>query len=524
MAIKVSAINNMTSAKDSAILSFASDYLQQEGVVKKSANHMLVTEQSPNAMAVDIEKGYIYVQNDAWVEGSNQPKYYRVEIDTKTGKSLTPNASANDWIVAICIKVDVGTSTPGASGELAGTVEAVYGAPAASPVAPAIPNHHTVIAYVQYNSTHAVITNARITDMRTQAFIDVTKLEGDLETNFPEAFVGNKFRQALTNGSFDIWQEFPSGTITTPNDDTYGPDMWNLLLEANGAWSFTRDTDVPSNGGSIYSLKATNVTANNQCAIVQFLENMDAKKFAGKNASLSFYAKTNSTEIANLRVAILSWNSTADSITSDVISAWAQNGTNPTWAANWTMENTPANLALTSSWQRFEVENIAIDTSGMTNLAVVVWVDDGTIATNDDFYITQIQLNEGSVALPYAPNDFEDELSRCESFWQKSFNYATSPADGAGISGSTALITDVNNVTYPGVTVFLKRRMRTTPTITFFNPQTSTANKFTNNSGTHYPAQPAIAVGEKSFLAVVNNTAVAQYVTLYIHWTANARL
>ena len=176
MAIKVSAINNMTSAKDSAILAFASDYLFREGVVNISSNDLKVTEQSPNAMAIDVEKGYVYVQNDAWVQGSNQPKYYRVEIDTKTGKALTPNASANNWIVAICIKVDVGSLTPGASGELAGTIEAVYGTPAASPVAPAIPNHHYVLGYVTYNSSHAVITNARITDLRVYAGIDLLKV------------------------------------------------------------------------------------------------------------------------------------------------------------------------------------------------------------------------------------------------------------------------------------------------------------------------------------------------------------
>lgn len=176
MAIKVSAINNMTSAKDSAILAFASDYLFREGVVNINSNDLKVTEQTPNAMAVDVEKGYVYVQNDAWVQGSNQPKYYRVEIDTKTGKSLTPNASANNWIVAICIKVDVGSLTPGADGELAGTIEAVYGTAAASPVAPAIPNHHYVLAYATYNSSHSVITNARLTDLRVYAGIDMLKI------------------------------------------------------------------------------------------------------------------------------------------------------------------------------------------------------------------------------------------------------------------------------------------------------------------------------------------------------------
>lgn len=226
----------------------------------------------------------------------------------------------------------------------------------------------------------------------------------------------------IINGGMNVWQR---NTSATPNDDVYtGCDRWNMLTETNGAWTVARDTDVPTTGGSKYSMKCSNVTLNNQMGIVTILEGKDAAKLFGKNVSLSFYAKTNGTEIANLRAAILSWTSTEDVVTSDVIGTWGQNGTNPTWATNWTMENTPSNLALTSSWQRFTIENVAIDTASTKNVAVVIWVDDGTIAANDDFFITQVQLEISAKATPFKPIPYVMELAQCFRYYQDLGSFA----------------------------------------------------------------------------------------------------
>ncbi len=267
-------------------------------------------------------------------------------------------------------------------------------------------------------------------------------------------FVNSQFaieNNMLINGNFDVWQR---GTTFTQNDDLYIADRWNALQEANSSWTFARDTDVPTSG-SKYALKASNATANNQCAIVQILEGADAKQFANENVSLSFYAKTTSGEIANLRAAILSWTGTEDSVTSDVISTWAQNGTNPTWAASWTMENTPANLALTNSYQQFTIENIAIDTANMKNLAVVIWVDDGTITSGDDFWVTQVMLNKGGTAAQFTPRVFADELSLCQRYYIRIRDTAQGYSHFA-----TGFVTGINFQVSTPVT------LRTTPTVT----------------------------------------------------------
>lgn len=156
-----------------------------------------------------------------------------------------------------------------------------------------------------------------------------------------------------------------------------------------------------------------------------------------------------------MRCAILSWTGTADAVTSDVISAWAQNGTNPTWATNWTMENVPVNLALTNSFARYTVENVAIDTASMKNVAVVIWVDDGTIASGDDFWISEVMLNVGGTVADFTPRPFAEELCLCQRYYVRIRDTAQAYAHFA-----TGFVIGVT------FQVALPTTMRTTPTIT----------------------------------------------------------
>lgn len=282
-----------------------------------------------------------------------------------------------------------------------------------------------------------------------------TNGSGTLSFSSTSANTLNMFNNAIINGAFDIWQR--GATFTTPNDDTYGPDRWNFLVDGNGAWTFIRDTDVPSGGLFKYSLKATNVTLNKQCAIVYFLENQDAIKFDDRAVSLSFYAKTSGTEIGNLRATVLSWDSTADTVTSDVVGTWAGAGTDPTWATNWTAEAAGSNKALTSSWQRFTVENISVDTASMANLAVVIWVDDTTIAANDDFWVTGVQLNDGASAISFMPKHVAVEQRDCDRYFQLYNADETNSRIGFGSAAST---------TVAHIVINLREKMRIVPALT----------------------------------------------------------
>lgn len=287
-------------------------------------------------------------------------------------------------------------------------------------------------------------TKKNITDIETEIASQITS-SADKDT---------LYRQSLINGAFDVWQR---AVTFTPNDDTYTADRWNFLTETNGAWTIARDTDVPTASGFSYSAKFTNVTLNNQVALVQILENVDTKKIAGQAVSLSFYAKTSGTEISNLRATVLSWSSTADTVTSDVIATWASDGTDPTWATNWTAEVAGSNKALTSSWQRFTIENVLIDTASTANVAVVIWVDDGTIAANDDFWITGVQLNRGTSVAPWTPKPYHQEYVDCLRFCYVPNTVGTTSFIGFGMCLTTAIAR---------ITINFPISMRTLPTMT----------------------------------------------------------
>lgn len=345
------------------------------------------------------------------------------------------------------------------------------------------------------------------TQQSIKAYVDANLLQSGL------------YQQALINGNFDIWQR---NTTFTPNDDVYICDHWNALVETNGAWTFARDTDVPTGGIAKYSIKCTNVTFNNQCALVQFIENVDAVKLAGRTVSLSFYAKTNSTEIANLRASVLAWNSTADSITSDVISSWASDGTDPTFATNWTKEIAGSNKALTSSWQRFTIEGISLDTASTANLAVIIWVDDGTIAANDDFYVTGVQLNVGSTALNLISRSFSDELAACERYFQKSFDYGVTPAQSTTDYLGAEFFLQIGTAVYGSVRAKFNGRMRTTPTITSYSPGAADTHWYDIDNG---QTRTAVVdnVGESGFTIRGTNFSGTGSRN-YIHWAAAAEL
>ncbi len=226
------------------------------------------------------------------------------------------------------------------------------------------------------------------------------------------------YRQALLNGSFQVNQSgvatYTSATSPANSDDTYLLDQWILLSDGNDIADVSQEATVIPTGGSA-SIKFDVETQNKKFGIVQIIENKDAIKYAGKYASLQFKARTTTGHVVeNVRAAVLSWSSTADTVTSDVVATWNAEGANPTWATNWTAENTAANLVLVAdTWTTYKIENIYVDTASMTNLAVFIWVDDTDCALEDLLYITDVQINEGAVCLPYMPRSFDSDASLC---------------------------------------------------------------------------------------------------------------
>jgi hypothetical protein len=222
----------------------------------------------------------------------------------------------------------------------------------------------------------------------------------------------------LINGGFVVSQRgtiFTSATIPANENDTYLLDRWNLLSETSDVVDVSQSTDAPT--GFHNSIKLEVETANKQFGIVQILENKDSIPLIGSVASLTFQARMAAADdnTHSIKAAVLSWSSTADSVTSDVVGTWAASITP---AANWTAENVAASNTLTTSWQEFKIENIAIDTASAANVAVLFYCDQTDGAVDDAIYITGVKLEKGATATAFVARPIAEELNLCMRYYE----------------------------------------------------------------------------------------------------------
>ena len=268
---------------------------------------------------------------------------------------------------------------------------------------------------------------------------------------------GFAFRNKLINGGFDIAQRGTSFVSGANDDDTYNLDRWYVLSDGNDAVDITQTTTVPT--GAKYSIGLDVETVNKKFGIAQIIENANCYNAIGGNVTLSFQAKVSATtKLDNVKCAVVAWSGTADTVTSDIISAWNVEGTNPTLIANATYENTPANLNVTTSWATYSV-TANVDTASTTNIIVFIWSDVTDTTLGDFLYVTNVQLEKGSTATSFDYRPYGTELALCQRYlYATGSSSASYQMTGGTGSAGTAAEADFS-FTMP-VT------MRSTPTLT----------------------------------------------------------
>lgn len=297
-------------------------------------------------------------------------------------------------------------------------------------------------------------------------------------------------RNRLINGDMRVAQRGTSFVAGANNDDTYNLDRWTLLSDGNDIVDITQANVAPS--GGLFSMGLDVETANKKFGILQIIEQRNIVGMFNQPVTLSFSARTTGTSIGNLKAVILSWTGTADTVTSDVVSAWGADGVTPTWAASWTAENTPQNLAPSNTWTRYSI-TATLDTASTNNVAVFIWCDDMTTTVGDFLYLTDVQLEVGSLATPYERRQMQQEVALCQRYFQRLNGGAGGLFLGYGFSDSVGT---AYNATFP-----LKVTMRVAPTIGVYGTVTGydllvqrTVSAFTSTRST-----VEIASGDPSY-------------------------
>ena len=238
----------------------------------------------------------------------------------------------------------------------------------------------------------------------------------------------------------------------TNNDTEFCLDRWKIFSDTNDVIDVSQDTTVPSNAG-LHSMKLDVETTNKKFGVAQAIESFDCQDLIGNEVTLSFQAKvSNTSKLDNVKCAIIAWSSTADSLTDDMISAWEAEGTEPTLASNYTYENSPANLGLTTSFAKYSI-TATVDTSSAANIVVFIWSDVTDTTAGHFLFITDVQLEKGSTANAFVRENRHVQQMNCERFYQI-FDYN---AEFVMFAGTNSTGQSYSNVP-------LGMGMRTTPT------------------------------------------------------------
>ena len=241
-----------------------------------------------------------------------------------------------------------------------------------------------------------------------------TQMENIAERTDLALFALGSGRNRLINGDFRVAQRGTSFVAGANNDDTYNLDRWTLLSDGNDIVDVTQANVAPTAG--LFSIGLDVETVNKKFGIIQIIEQRNIVGMFNQPLTLSFSARTSGSSIGNLKAVILAWNSTADTVTSDVVSSWNADGVTPTFATNWTAENTPQNLAPSNTWTRYSI-TATLDTASTNNVAVFIWCDDMTTTLGDFLYITDVQLEVGSLATPFERKPMNQVLAECQRYF-----------------------------------------------------------------------------------------------------------
>ena len=268
----------------------------------------------------------------------------------------------------------------------------------------------------------------------------------------------------IINGNFAANQRaalftasYTDGTPITNSDDTYLFDRWKLLSDGNNivdVHSYGRtmgSRDFGGNSGPAWMPTETSFamamdveTANTKFGQAQFIESMNCNDLRGRVCTLSWKARVrNSQTSTSIKAAVIGWFGTSDTITSDIISAWNDEGTDPTLVANAEYLNEPFNILLNGTMQTYTI-NVSIPT-GIKNVIVFIWNDmsNGDVGTTagDFIFLSDVQLERGEFNNPRFQNETYDKtLRKCQRYyWQSGRSVANFTVVASGVINSATL-------------------------------------------------------------------------------------
>jgi hypothetical protein len=217
-------------------------------------------------------------------------------------------------------------------------------------------------------------------------------------------------RNVVINGAMQVAQR--GTTFTGLTSFQYSLDRWKSFRLSGAPYNISQQatSDTTNLPNIQYCARVGRANSNTDLQLVFFsqsFESLNSRAFAGKIATVSFYARKGANYSAASSALKVELN-TGTGTDQDVINGF-------------TGQASPINqtATLTTTWQRFTYTSTTLSSS-MTQLAInFYYTPVGTAGAADYFEITGVQVEAGSVPTPFEFEDYGTTLQKCLRYYEK---------------------------------------------------------------------------------------------------------
>jgi hypothetical protein len=268
--------------------------------------------------------------------------------------------------------------------------------------------------------------------------VAITRI-GNIASTIPDNSIQNvkmsnivQSKNIIINGGMDIAQRGTSTSSITSS--SFVLDRWNIIPISLGTWTNSQSTDVPTGQGFASSFKVDCTTADASPAAGDLL--IVRQKFEGQNlqylskgtssaksTTLSFWVKSNKT---GTYIAELFDNDNSRTIsksyTINSANTWEKKSVTFAGDTTGTLDNDNALSLIVSFWlgagTTFTSGTLQTDWGSLTSANRAVGQVNLADSTDNEWYVTGIQLEAGSVASDFEFLPVDCNLQRCQRYFQ----------------------------------------------------------------------------------------------------------
>jgi hypothetical protein len=293
------------------------------------------------------------------------------------------------------------------------------------------------------------------------------------------------FRNRIINGNMAIDQRNAGASVTINNAGNiqYSVDrFYGYGQTSDGVFTLQQNSSAPSGQGFTYSLKATVTTADASIGATQLyqigqrIEGYNVADFGLGTASaatftFSFWVRSSLTgtfggalmnggqnrsyPFSYTISAADTWEKKTVTLTGDTSGTWlTTNGTG--LELIWGLGVGSTYLGTANTWAGSYLSGVTGQTQVMSTV-------------NATFYITGVQLEEGTTASSFDFRSYGTELALCQRYYEKSYPIATVPGAASVTSGMSWLINGYVSTLYVLNTTYFKATKRTAATIAYWD-------------------------------------------------------